>query len=309
MRALKRSFTLIELLVVITVIALLIGILLPALGAARDQARRSTCLANVSSILKGFAFYLNVFKDVYPATGDDNNNPTGGGVTVDPMIGYDGDGDGVEGILTSHNLLGKLGTWSTSVDGGKQPGLTKPADRMLNKYLDDTEGIAECPLDNGDSSGDDDSTAFDGWGSSYYYYNRRVFDLGKKFYNALDETWTIEGHKATEITNTTRKMVIADIPIRFNADDPGARCLPRLSPSAGTAPYSSARNLWHQRTDTDEFKVSMGFADGHAKQMARKITASPELAGPPTVVKKSFTNTKKWKNKGDVDALAISPYY
>ncbi|MEO0514618.1 MAG: type II secretion system protein [Planctomycetota bacterium] len=48
-----HGFTLIKLLVLISIIALLIGIFLPALGAARDSARGVKCLANLKQM--GFA--------------------------------------------------------------------------------------------------------------------------------------------------------------------------------------------------------------------------------------------------------------
>jgi len=72
------AFTLIELLVVVAIIAILAALLLPALVAARERARRSVCMNNLNQIGTATETYLGQYGGYYP--GGISWAPNGGGV-------------------------------------------------------------------------------------------------------------------------------------------------------------------------------------------------------------------------------------
>lgn len=61
----KEKFTMIELLIIIAIIAILVGMLLPVLQKAKEQAYKIKCISNLSQIGKACSFYTDDNKD-YP---------------------------------------------------------------------------------------------------------------------------------------------------------------------------------------------------------------------------------------------------
>ncbi len=86
----RNGFTLIELLVVISIIALLIAMLLPALGAARNTARDVQCMTNMRQMGLVSGIYSNDYTDRVPLNNfNTNTNVTGSGYKHD-AITWDG---------------------------------------------------------------------------------------------------------------------------------------------------------------------------------------------------------------------------
>ncbi len=232
----RTGFTLIELLVVIAIIALLIGILLPALGKARQAGQKTVSLANIRSNGLIHANYVNTYQEdlVNPFSATDRDNPRSSSwLWVKGREGTRGwrYSQGRTEPYGFHWLAHTLYNDDTTTSRLKT--IHAPGDKALINFL----------LDNEDANA---QTNFEWIFPSSYWYPPVFWQAASHFSESTrtqatpSNRFEVERHQLAEVFWPSRKVLLFESKDYANPDrpmwnEPGARPVVTMMDGSATA--------------------------------------------------------------------------
>jgi prepilin-type N-terminal cleavage/methylation domain-containing protein/prepilin-type processing-associated H-X9-DG protein len=274
----RRGFTLVELLVVIGIIALLISVLMPALGKARDQANSIKCMSNMRQIGQAYLMHASEHRNHVPTAGlihgPYNATPQGLGDAAKIKFMYYSDG-GAERPLPMPAALG--------VYLGQKITASNAAELQAQMDSGAIRNVFTCPTQQEDSMLDGVMLADQtGW-QCPFFKSSYIFNEEPLGFNDQGAPNYVRGRgNLNRMKGTSDTMMLMDGKVRLGYPWLVIFALKNNTVLEDAFVGNGAGDRSNFDLERHRGKVNMVFMDGHAETVS--VTGQPNLQFPTTIV-------------------------